>query len=119
MDTILFNTKTCLIKINSSFSFTRGPGTPLPITDLLILLGGVGSFFFYRYAFGYGRAQHEKLAAIMFSFLFNMVLMIEVSFSLGNNCTEWKKRRLQHHPSSKPMTDIFFHTTYQLYCSVS
>ena len=53
-------------------------GTPLPITDVLILLAGLGVFLLYRYAFGYGKAQHEKLGAIMTCTIINMLLMAEV-----------------------------------------
>jgi hypothetical protein len=46
--------------------------------DALILLVGVAQFLFYRYSFGYGKAQHEKLSAIMACTIINMLLMAEV-----------------------------------------
>lgn len=46
--------------------------------DVGILIAGIGVLFFYRYAFGYGKAQHEKLKAIMACTIMNMLLMAEV-----------------------------------------
>lgn len=53
-------------------------GNPYPITDVSILLAGVTLFFFYRYAFGYGKAQHEKLWAVMTVIMGNFFLLAEV-----------------------------------------
>ena len=56
--------------------------------DLGIFIGGISLLFFYRYSFGYGKAQHEKLWAIMTCTILNMVLLAEVRKLFERNSSE-------------------------------
>lgn len=108
-----------LIALDSCLHATAAE-TPLTASTEYIFYAGVAVFLFRAWAFGFGKANREKLWAIMTYSILSMLLVTEVRLALQPNAGAWGSCHLPQ-INVKSVRYVDFHCVLLScsYCSVS